>query len=73
MGTTKDTRGGWRSGRWLITDSAPVCQPEPEKEKRLDYASMSEHSCSFDRKLYSASSGMQAQYHITRALCQGIG
>ena len=63
MGTTKDTRGDWRSGRWLIADSASVCQPEPEK--RLDHASMSEHSCSFERKLYGASHGTRAQYHIT--------
>ena len=73
MGTTKDARGDWRSVKRHITDSASVCQPEPEKEKRLDHASTSEHSCSFDRKPYGASSRMQAQYHITGALCQGIG
>jgi hypothetical protein len=71
MGTTKDTRGGWRSGRWLTADSAAACQPEPAK--RLDYATMSEHRCSFDRKLYRVSQKMQAQYHITRAPCQEIG
>ena len=73
MGTTKDTREDWRSVKRLITDSASVCQPEPEKKKRLNYTSTSEHSCSFDRQQYGAFSRMQAQYHITRALCQGIG
>ncbi len=71
MGTTKDTRGGRRSGRWLTAGSASACQPEPEK--RLDYASMSEHGYSFDRKLYLHPIRMQAQYHITRAPCQGTG
>ena len=71
MGTTKDTRGDWRSVKRLITDSASACQPEPDK--RLDHASMSEHGYSFDRKLYLHPIRMQAQYHITRALCQGIG
>jgi hypothetical protein len=73
MGMTKDTRGDRRSVKRLITDSASVCQPEPEKEKRLNYASTSEHSCSFDCQQYGASSRMQVQYHITSALCQGIG
>ena len=67
MGTTKDTKGDWRSVKRLITDSASVCQPEPEKGKRLDHASTSEHICSFDWKLYCVSSRVQAQYHITRA------
>src|SRR5258708_33150014 len=70
MGTTKDTRGDWCSGRWLTAGSASVCQPEPEK--RLDYASTSEHRCSFDHTLYCVSYRMQAQYHTTRAPCQGI-
>src|SRR2546425_3857692 len=67
-GTTKDTRGGWRSGRWLTADSAAVCQPEPEK--RLDYANMSEHRCSFDQKRSCVSHRIHAQYHTAHDPCQ---
>ncbi len=69
-GYNKRHQGGWCLEKWLTTDSANACQPEPEK--RLDHSGMSEHRCSFDHTLYCVSHWMQAQYHTTRAPCQDV-